>query len=298
MKTTKWGISFQMKGAKDMNQIEIGKFIAQCRKDKKMTQIQLAAKLGITDRAVSKWETGKSMPDSSVMLELCEILEITVNELLSGERISSDSTEKKADQNLIDLKRKDERNMSKNAIASVLLSSACLVGIVVCLVCDLVTAGSLTWSLIPAISILFAWLVLFPAIRLWKKGILISFISLSIFILPYLFVLSCLLGIKEVFSIGSLVAIASIVFLWIAVIIFHRMEKIRKAAAAGIVSLLMIPFVLLLNLFFSRVLDGSFPEGEHLLFLLFGMIIFLILALVGFGIDYAQRKGFIKEGKS
>lgn len=56
-----------------MNQTEIGTFIAKCRKEKKLTQAQLAEKLNITDRAVSKWETGKSMPDSSIMLELCEI---------------------------------------------------------------------------------------------------------------------------------------------------------------------------------------------------------------------------------
>ncbi len=67
-----------------MNQIKIGRFIAECRKEKKLTQMQLAEKLNITDRAVSKWETGKGMPDSSVMLELCEILGITVNDLLSG----------------------------------------------------------------------------------------------------------------------------------------------------------------------------------------------------------------------
>ena len=62
---------------------------------KNLTQAQLAEKLNITDRAVSKWETGKSMPDSSIMLELCEILGITVNELLSGEEIGMDSYEKK-----------------------------------------------------------------------------------------------------------------------------------------------------------------------------------------------------------
>lgn len=70
-----------------MNQTAIGEFIAKCRKEKKLTQAQLAEKLNITDRAVSKWETGKSMPDSSIMLELCDILGITVNELLSGEKI-------------------------------------------------------------------------------------------------------------------------------------------------------------------------------------------------------------------
>lgn len=76
-----------------MNQIDIGKFIAGCRKEKGLTQAQLAEKLNITDRAVSKWETGKCMPDSSIMLELCNILGVTVNELLSGERIEMNDYE-------------------------------------------------------------------------------------------------------------------------------------------------------------------------------------------------------------
>ena len=65
-----------------MNQEMIGKFIAECRKEKQLTQIQLADKLGITNRAVSKWETGKSIPDVSIMLELCDELEISVNDAL------------------------------------------------------------------------------------------------------------------------------------------------------------------------------------------------------------------------
>lgn len=86
-----------------MNQIKIGKFIAECRRKKNLTQAQLAEKLNITDRAVSKWETGKSMPDSSIMLELSEILGITVNELLSGEEVDMESYEQKASENLIAL---------------------------------------------------------------------------------------------------------------------------------------------------------------------------------------------------
>lgn len=96
-----------------MNQEEIGKFIAKCRKGKNLTQAQLAEKLNITDRAVSKWENGKSMPDSSIMLELCEILGITVNELLSGEKITMENSEKKADENLIALKKKMKTTSEK-----------------------------------------------------------------------------------------------------------------------------------------------------------------------------------------
>lgn len=77
-----------------MNQESIGKFIAACRKEKGLTQVQLSEKLNITNRAVSKWETGKSCPDASIMLELCDILGITVNELLSGERITMENYRK------------------------------------------------------------------------------------------------------------------------------------------------------------------------------------------------------------
>ena len=67
-----------------MNQVKIGKFIAERRKIMGYTQMQLAEKLGITDRAVSKWETGRAMPDSSIMIELCGILKTSVTDLLSG----------------------------------------------------------------------------------------------------------------------------------------------------------------------------------------------------------------------
>ena len=70
-----------------MDQIKIGKFIAECRKNKNLTQADLANKLNITDRAVSKWENGKSLPDFSIMFDLCKNLDITINDLLNGEII-------------------------------------------------------------------------------------------------------------------------------------------------------------------------------------------------------------------
>lgn len=99
-----------------MDQIKIGKFIAKCRKEIGLTQAELAEKLNITDRAVSKWETGKSMPDSSIMLELCEILKINVNELLSGEVIEMKNYNDKAEKTIIALQKEKEsadRNMLK-----------------------------------------------------------------------------------------------------------------------------------------------------------------------------------------
>ncbi len=85
-----------------MNQLNIGTFIAQRRRDAGLTQMQLAEKLGITDRAVSKWERGKALPDASLMLPLCELLHITVNDLLNGEVVSMENYNKEMERKLLE----------------------------------------------------------------------------------------------------------------------------------------------------------------------------------------------------
>ena len=93
-----------------MDQIKIGKFIAECRKKNNLTQMQLAEKLNITDRAISKWENGKAMPDSSIMLDLCNELKISVNELLSGEMIEMKEYNKKTEELLLKMTQEKENN--------------------------------------------------------------------------------------------------------------------------------------------------------------------------------------------
>ena len=92
-----------------MDQIRIGQFIASQRKQKGMTQAELALLLGITDRAVSKWERGKGMPDASLMLALCEALGITVNELLRGEKIDMENNNQKNEELLLELAKSIEQ---------------------------------------------------------------------------------------------------------------------------------------------------------------------------------------------
>ncbi len=92
-----------------MDQVKIGKFIAACRKAANLTQVQLAEKLGITDKAISKWERGIAMPDSSIMLELCDILCISVNELLSGEKFAVEDNHQKNEQLLLDIAKEVEQ---------------------------------------------------------------------------------------------------------------------------------------------------------------------------------------------
>jgi len=114
-----------------MDQIKIGNFIAQCRKKQKLTQSQLAEKLNITDRAVSKWETGRALPDSSIMLELCDILEITVNDLLSGEVVTMNNYDKMNEKILLEMvKHKEESDKKMLALEYVIgfLSAIIIIG--------------------------------------------------------------------------------------------------------------------------------------------------------------------------
>ena len=92
-----------------MDQVKIGKFVAERRRNVNLTQMQLAEMLNITDRAVSKWETGKSMPDSSIMLELCDILKISVNDLLCGEVVTMDNYNKELENNLLEMINQKEQ---------------------------------------------------------------------------------------------------------------------------------------------------------------------------------------------
>lgn len=119
-----------------MDQIRIGKFIAQLRKEQGITQRQLADKLGISDKTVSKWECGNGLPEVALMLPLCSILNITVNELLSGERISETDYRLKAEKNMMNLIEENREN-KRNLLLSVLCVIITLIA-----VCALVIIAS------------------------------------------------------------------------------------------------------------------------------------------------------------
>ena len=265
-----------------MNQIEIGKYIAECRKEKKLTQAQLAEKLNITDRAVSKWETGKSMPDSSIMLPLCEILGISANELLSGKAVAAQDCEEKTEEHLIVRKRKEEKKQNKKRTIGSLYSGILLTGILVCLICNLAISGRITWAWIPVSSIALAWVISFPVFLLGKRGLLLGLQSLSIFIIPYLFLLSRLTETKEVFSIGTAASVIFLLFLWSAVAVFQRMGTERKGIAFGITFLSAILCLLITNGMLSKMIAEPFLDQWDVL------VIFFLLAAALFSFTRAM----------
>lgn len=158
-----------------LNQEKTGKFIAEMRRQQNLTQRQLAEQVGVSDKTVSKWETGRSMPDNAILLDVCLILNISVNELLSGERFPEEHYVNKAEENMIELVRESEYHKKKGnwtifgTIFSFIMLVAACVGVV------LSTAGmeSIIWFIdMPSIVIPLAitFFVLIASESLWDFG--------------------------------------------------------------------------------------------------------------------------------
>lgn len=113
-----------------MDQVKIGRFISQMRKEKGLTQKQLGEELLISDKTVSKWETGKGMPEVSLMLPLCEKLGINVNELLTGERIPDEDYKKKAEENIMNLVKEKSESKKKIILSVIVMVITFMAGVV------------------------------------------------------------------------------------------------------------------------------------------------------------------------
>ena len=140
-----------------MDQVKIGKFIADERKIKGYTQKQLSEKLGVSDKTISKWECGNGFPEASLLLPLCNELEITVNELLTGERISKQSYKEKAEENMVNLIKEKEENKQKILLTTIIgvISTITFVTLllVVCFYTDVITLPIKIVLMIIAISV-------------------------------------------------------------------------------------------------------------------------------------------------
>ena len=142
-----------------MDQEKIGKFIQEKRKEQKLTQSDLAERLNITDRAISKWENGNCLPDAGTMPELCKILNISINDLFSGEIVDMKDNEKKLEENLLEMaKLKEEKDKQLLALEYVIGFTASITFMILIFIASYVEME--TWLrilLIVAGSIIFAF---------------------------------------------------------------------------------------------------------------------------------------------
>ena len=140
-----------------MDQVKIGKFLSDERKAKGYTQKQLSELLGISDKTISKWECGNGFPEASLLFPLCNELEITVNELLTGERISQQNYKKKAEENMVNMIREKEENKQKLLLTTMIgvISTITFVTLllVVCFYTDVITLPIKMVLMVIAISV-------------------------------------------------------------------------------------------------------------------------------------------------
>ena len=140
-----------------MDQLKIGRFIAECRKEEKLTQMQLAEKLNITDKAISKWERGIAMPDSSIMLDLCAILGISVNELLNGGRIMDN--EQKNEELLLEMTKELERKNKTIWNAMWAIMTVSIIGLIAGLLISAFLIPEGPWMLVAILSVVSVFLI-------------------------------------------------------------------------------------------------------------------------------------------
>ena len=131
-----------------MDQIKIGKFILNCRKEKGLTQEQLAEKLGVTSKSISRWENGNTMPDYSLLKDLCNELDINVNELLSGEKIKGNDYMNKSEENLIKLRKQIDKRKKILKIISYIISAIIIIAFVLNMILNRLLPDDRHWTII------------------------------------------------------------------------------------------------------------------------------------------------------
>lgn len=275
-----------------MNENRIGQFIAELRKEKKITQKDLATQLHITDKAVSKWERGLSCPDIVLLTSIADILGVTTSELLNGEKNSSVDAETTVD-NILNYAEKtvNKKIVTIQNIVAISFSLVLLLGVITCSICDMAISHGFTWSLYPISTSIFVWLISIPVIKFGKKGIMYSLISLSVFIIPFILVLNAIIEGKTLLvPIGIRMSLIAVVFLWLVYLIF-RFLKNRILVATAISLLLIIPLCLIINVSLSIFISEPFIDIWDMI--AFGAVI--IGAVILLIIESVRKKRMVKE---
>ena len=131
-----------------MDQTKIGKFILDCRKEKGLTQEQLAEKIGVTSKSISRWENGNTMPDYSLLKDLCNELDITVNELLSGEKIKKNDYLNKSEENLVNLRKQIDKRKKILTIISYIITSIIIIAFILNIILNRILPNDSHWTII------------------------------------------------------------------------------------------------------------------------------------------------------
>lgn len=270
-------------GGVDMDNKKIGFFISELRKSKSMTQKELAEKLNLTDKAISKWERGLGYPDITIVSSLADILGVTVNELLNGERMGNEAIACDVNtivENTLDYADKAavQYRFRTSNIFIFTISLIFLTSILICVLCDLLISKTISWSIIPSASIVLAWFVIIPIIRFEKNKWIISLANLSLLLVPFLWVVEQNCNNKGwLVPIAVPISIVALIYLW-GITYLYLYTQINKWYVSSI-STMLIP---LLDIAIDIILKQFLIEYSLLLIILSSAIISVIFLYLGF----------------
>ena len=182
-----------------MDNIKFGEMIAVMRKENEMTQKELAEKLRVTDKAVSKWERGKGYPEITLLPLIADVLGITASELLNGERYNGGSEPPAENEALVSDIIEFADKVSKFNTSGTMITLISMIFILagfICLLCNFVINRTFNWSLYPVGAMLLVWLTVAPWFLLTKHRPILSFAAFSISLIPYLFLIERLSAAK------------------------------------------------------------------------------------------------------
>ena len=272
-----------------MDNEKMGQFIAELRKSHQMTQKDLASKLNVSDKAVSKWERGLSCPDISLLSPLSEVLGITVSELLDGKK--SDVEVVNAEESVDNAMQYAIKAIKVNVasirnISAIVYTCILLIAIITCVIVDLAIFGTVSWSLIPVAACVLAWFTFVPTIKYGVKGILISLIMFSVLIMPFFLILNNLVNSGGLLlPIATRASIILVAYIWIVFGLF-KILKSRMFIATAISLLLYIPMSLAVNFVLSRIVYVALIDVWDAM----SFAIIIVIACGLFFVDFTVRK--------
>ena len=264
--------------------IQLGAFIRDMRMERGLTQQQLADKLGITDKAVSKWERDICCPDITLLRPLAAALGVTVSELLAGQRETEDAAPAVEDM-VVSAISYSEAARRKNRLdwrllAFMGLTAACIIAAATCLICDLAVNQRYMWSPPVYPSIALAWLVCTPLLLARRYPVRWALIMLTVSILPFLCGLGWILKQPLVTKMSIWIAPMGLVYLWLVYAICLRLRR-RAWMTAGWSLLLAVPLSAGVNFVVDRYVG---PSGYHEVW------IGLLCAAGCFAVDYVLQR--------
>lgn len=265
---------------------KIGKFLIKCRKAKKITQQELANELYVTDKAVSKWERGICLPDISLLQKLAKIFNLTVDDLLNGEKNNIENKETTLNNGVYYLKKLNKDQIEKGLkITFMIISILSLISILLCLGIEFILDKSFTWSLITITAITSGYLILLSAYRMRNVGKVLCLTTMITSLMLYVF--SILLSNNLIINIGGCVTILSAIMLYIFWKLILKFKK-RVFLILGLISLISVVFNCIIHgILYFNLKDYELPInslGEQLSIivnLIIGIIFIVIDKMVG-----------------